>query len=154
MVFNKIGKVWSSRYLWGSNRNLIINNMKKVLSVIALLAFVLGTANLVQAQSTSDNALIGRAHSEVGSCIGQAHPLNGQLGNQGNSTNGVQSEVSVIGSCFAGGFLKRVSFYYITFGPPCNPDLEAPCRPPLPIFNLIATVDFDCAGNIVASECY
>lgn len=128
--------------------------MKKIISICLLLIMGMGAAISLQAQGqNNDNALIGKAHASVGSCVGQAHPLPGN-GNGGNSNSGIQSEVNVVGTCIAGGDLKRVSFYYIEFGPPCIPSEEDPCHPPLPLFVLIATVDFDCAGNIVASACY
>lgn len=111
--------------------------------IVFLVLALLGIAAL-PAQSTNTNALVGRAHQAVGQCIGQA---------QNDFEGPIQHQVDVVGSCFAGGFLYRVTFYHITYGPPCIPTEENPCHPPLPVYQGIATVDFDCAGDVIGSAC-
>jgi hypothetical protein len=110
----------------------------------AFLFMVLLGLGVASAQNTNPNALVGRAHQAVGACLGQAQQsINVQI----------QSRVDVVGSCFVSGFIHRVTFYFIEYGPICIPTEENPCTPALPLLSTVAVVEFDCEGNIISSEC-
>jgi hypothetical protein len=111
--------------------------------LFSFLLLVLGTG-VVQAQSQSDNALIGRARGALASCVGQAQQV---------APTPIQSRVDVISACFATGFIKRVTFYYIIFGPICNPAIDPECVPALPLYQEVGTVDFDCDGQVISASC-
>jgi hypothetical protein len=112
-------------------------------AIFSLFLMLMGFG-LLSAQNTTQNALVGRAHQEVGQCVGRANR---------DFSSPILHRVDVVGSCFVSGFLYRVTFYHVTFGTPCVPTEENPCVPPLPLYQGIATVDFDCVGNIIGSEC-
>jgi hypothetical protein len=111
--------------------------------LFSFLLLVLGTG-VLQAQSQSDNAITGRAHGALGPCLGQA---------QQAAPSPIQSRVDVISACYATGFIKRVTFYYIIYGPICNPNINPDCVPPLPLYQEVGYVEFDCDGKIVNVVC-
>lgn len=113
-------------------------------SIFFAMLFCLLGVGALQAQNGGDNALVGRARGALGPCYGQA---------QQGAPGPILSRVDVTGSCFAGGFIQRVTFYYIIFGPICDPVLDPDCRPALPLYQQVGTVDFDCAGNVIGTNC-
>lgn len=109
--------------------------MKKLFTLAS--AAIIGTlvSFSAHAQSLNDNALIGRATGELSSCLAQAH----QNGLE------VNASVNVIGTCPDGSLLREVVF---TGGPHCSPHEICPF-----FLVLIGSVQFDCDGNIVSSNC-
>lgn len=108
--------------------------MKKSIYAAALaIMMVIGFSASAQAQSTNDNALIGRA---VAAYRAQC---NLQLSGQ------VSGTVEDIGICFVEGFIKRVNLYPVV---QCH---REPC--PLILVIRLGSVDFDCEGNIISVNC-
>jgi hypothetical protein len=107
--------------------------MKNLLKFTAALLFAFSVVT-VNAQS-NDNSLIGKARGAAHECL--TPYLN---------SHDVDAFADVTGICIAGGFLHRVTF---TAGPKCPPNQVCPLFPTV----IIATVDFDCEGNIIAVNC-
>lgn len=109
--------------------------MKKSLKlVVAILSFV-AISTSVNAQSSNDQNLIGKARGAAHDC------LNTYL------SNGVAVDASVetTGICFVSGSLHKVTFYTTV---KCH---NEPC--PKPASVLIATVYFGCDDNVTSVEC-
>lgn len=109
-----------------------------LIRLIAFMAFAYCTFSFAAAQNNNnngntDNQLIGRATGAFnGGCAGPAiGPLNGA--------------VEIIGSCFNGGFIKRVLFFRQVncHQVDCNAIRFAP----------VGYVDFDCEGNVIGVSC-
>lgn len=115
--------------------------MKTIFQSVLALAFVLvtGSAAFAQSGGRPDSYYIGRAHSEVGACLGEEH---------GGGPSRIEASVAITGICFVSGELRRVTFYEVS-GPPCHSE---PC--PRPFVRLVAEVDFGCDDEIVGSTCY
>lgn len=105
--------------------------MKKL---ILLMALSLASVSFSQ---TSDNGLIGRARAAASDCIQSANLPAGWE---------VAGNVETTGICFVSGDLKRVTFYATLR---CS---HEPC--PRPAAYLVATVDFDCDGNVLNVTCH
>jgi hypothetical protein len=112
---------------------------KTMMATLALVLLTTFTSNAFAGGDKPDAYYVGKAHSEVGSCIGAAH---------GGGPSTIVSYVQTVSVCFVSGYLKQVSFYQV-FGPPCH---QEPC--PRPFVRLVATVDFGCDDEIVGSTCY
>lgn len=109
--------------------------MKKMFRIFA---FVICAATVQQAAAQSDagdNGLIGKARAAAHECI---QPY------QGNWE--INATVETTGICLVSGNLHRVTIYA---GPKCPPN--QPCI--MMVSQIIATVDFDCDGNVVHVEC-
>lgn len=117
-----------------------MKNFMKTFAVAGMLAAVFMVFNTVSAQN-SEGYYIGKAHAEVGSCVGQAH---------GGGPSQIQASVYTTSICFVSGNTTRVDFYQV-FGVPCNPS-QNPC--PRPFVRLVATVDFGCDDEVIGSVCY
>lgn len=105
--------------------------MKKLISTLALLLALTVSLN-VNAQS--DNSLIGRARGAAHECLQPYH---------GNYE--INASVETISICFVSGEINRVTF---TASPKCSGN--GPC----PFFEiLVATVEFDCDGNVASVNC-
>lgn len=104
--------------------------MKKAIKLLTAMAFVC-IAFAASAQSNNDNALAGKARGAAHECIQNA-----------NLSNLYRIDVSVelSGICFVEGFTHRA---YVSASIPGS---EAPTL-------LIATVDFDCGGNVFGVTC-
>lgn len=113
--------------------------LKTLLSACVLMMLTAFTSNAFAGGDKPDAYYIGKAHSEVGSCIGAAH---------GGGPSSIEAYVQNVSICFVSGYIKQVSFYEVS-GPPCH---QEPC--PRPFVRLIATVDFGCDDQIVGSTCY
>jgi hypothetical protein len=61
----------------------------------------------------------------------------------------IRPQISVISSCFAGGFLRRVDFYKVT---KCIPSPTKLC--PRPIAVIVASVNLGCNDEVMSSVCY
>ena len=117
--------------------------MKKSITFLAVPAFLFllfsGFTGKNSVQTSvppqNDAALIGRAHSAVGACLGAEHSGGAEI----------DAAVEITGICFVSGYNKRVNFWRSIR---CN---QMPC-PMLPTI-LVAWVDFDCEGNITGSWC-
>ena len=109
-----------------------MKNLSKVVMVITFTIFAFA------ASAQSDNSLIGRARIAAKECLDVYN---------GNNFIDVGANVETVGICFVSGELKRVNFYA---GPNCLPN-NKPC--PSFATRLVATVDFDCEGNIIAVTC-
>ena len=111
--------------------------MKKFIknSASIILAFFI-FSNVSNAQSNSDQKYIGKARAAVQDCISKC--LQQGIDVQGN--------VEITGICFFNGMLRRVNFYTSI---KCH---QEPC--PKIASRLVATVDFDCDGNVISSACY
>lgn len=105
--------------------------MKKTMKSLVLF-FALAFTTVVSAQN-NDNGLIGKAKGAAHECLTEAHGME------------IFSSVETFGICFVSGELKRVTFYAV---PKCH---QEPC--PKYMVRTIATVDFDCEGNIIAVNC-
>jgi hypothetical protein len=107
---------------------------RPVMLVVAMFAFM-AISNSVNAQSSNDEALIGKARGAAHDC------LNTYL------SNGIAVDASVetTGICFVSGELHKVVFYTTVR---CH---NEPC--PKPASVLIATVYFDCDNNATSVEC-
>jgi hypothetical protein len=109
--------------------------MKRVVMLcvgtIAFLAF----SNSVNAQSSNDENLIGKARGAAHDCL-NAYLSNGIAVDAGVETTGI---------CFVSGELHKVTFYTSVR---CH---NEPC--PKPASVLIATVYFDCDDNVTSVEC-
>jgi hypothetical protein len=100
------------------------------MAFVALFVFSSSTAN-----AQSENSYVGKATAELSQCLAEAH------------SNGleVSSSVNVIGTCPDGSELVEVTFIG---RPHCQP--HEPC----PFFAVfLGSVQFDCDGNIVSSQC-
>lgn len=109
-----------------------MNTIKK--SIVALVA-IFAFSFAANAQSTNDQALIGKAREAAKECL---QPYNGSYE--------ITASVEVTGICFVEGYTYKVTF---AAGPKCSG--TGPC----PAFAtiLVATVYFDCDGNVISSEC-
>ena len=114
------------------------STVKFLLTAVAAMFFFVN-ANAQGQGNQNDNALIGRAHGAPGiaHCIAQANndPLFEVIG---------QVETNAI--CFAGGFIKTVTFYRV---PVCH---QEPC--PRPAAQPVAEVTFGCEGEIIGAQCF
>ncbi len=107
--------------------------MKKIVSILFVVLFSALTFTKVNAQS-NDQALIGKARAAAHDCL-QPYESNFEI------TAGVQ----VGASCENGGNEKTVIF---AAGPRCTGN--GPC----PLFLIfVASVSFDCNGDVVAVNC-
>ena len=106
--------------------------MKNTMKIVALF-FALAITSAASAQN-NDQGLIGRA-------IGAAH----DCFDQGMHQLDINGNVETLGICFVSGEIKRVTLYA---SPKCH---QEPC--PKFATRIVATVDFDCSGNIIAVEC-
>lgn len=96
------------------------------------------TAN---AQSTNDNALIGKANGAAATCLSQYRNYS------------LITDISTIGACTKEGLLKRVTFSYLLIATrPCDPETGI-CYPIDYAYEVVAYVDFDCYGNVIYSSC-
>lgn len=109
-----------------------MNTIKKsIVALVAIFAFSFS----VNAQS-NDQALIGKARAAASQCL---TPY---------ITDGIAIDATVetVGICFVEGFTKQVKFYTTVR---CH---QEPC--PKPASVLVATVTFDCDGNVQDILCY
>jgi len=104
--------------------------------MFVVMLFTVISFSTVKAQSTNDEALIGKARGAAHECL---QPYLGSFYSIGSS-------VEVSGICFVEGFLYRVTFYA---GPNCSG--PNPC--PSFVTRIIATVDLDCGGNVFGVNC-
>lgn len=102
---------------------------------IVALFFALAFTTAATAQSNNnDKGLIGRAQGAAHECFTEGlHNLE------------INGSVETLGICFVSGEIKRVTLYA---SPKCHQD---PC--PRYMTRIVATVDFDCSGNIIAVNC-
>lgn len=109
--------------------------MKKTIYAFATLLMLTVMSVSVKAQSSSDEALIGKARGAAHDCL------------QPFLSNGTQIDASVetTSICFVSGELHKVVFYTTTN---CHP---TPCPAILSV--LVATVYFDCDNNVTSVEC-
>lgn len=91
--------------------------------------------SFVSFSQTSDNGLIGKAKGVAKECLKDAP--------QGWEING---SVETVGVCFVDGFITRVT---LSAEFRCHSEI---C--PQVASRLLATVDFDCDGNVIASSCF
>ncbi len=108
--------------------------------MIAALALVVSISSFTSIDNGNgnENSLIGRAHSEVAQCLAAAQVPGMRY----------EASVSVISSCFAGGFIRTVYFYQV----PAQPCHQEPC--PRPAVRLVASVQYGCDDDIIGSTCY
>lgn len=101
--------------------------------VIALFAVV--AFSFAASAQNADNALIGKAKGVAHECL-QNKPAGWE----------VSASIETVGICFVEGFIQRVTFYaeYKCHAENC-PKVAA---------RLLATVDFDCEGNVISYNCY
>lgn len=111
--------------------------MKNLLFKSSFVLFLLFTTSVSFAQSAKNdnNNLVGKARGAAATCLTEYIQ-------QGFA---IASQVETTGICFVSGELKKVSFYTTVR---CN---TQPC--PRPYSILIATVYFDCEGNVTSVEC-
>lgn len=105
--------------------------MKKVILSIVTI-FLLSFVSFSQ---SNDNSLIGKAKGAAHECLQNA-PSGWQI----------SGSTETIGICFVEGFITRVTLY-----------AEFRCHSencPKVAARLLATVDFDCEGNVISSTCY
>lgn len=105
--------------------------MKKLLLGVAAVCLLTFAST---AQSDNDNALIGKARGAAHECLRDA-PSGWEI----------NAGVETLGICFVQGEIKRVTFY-ASFR--CHTEV---C--PKIADRLVATVDFDCDGNVVSVTC-
>ncbi|MFL5753015.1 MAG: hypothetical protein ACJ76F_06380 [Bacteroidia bacterium] len=110
-----------------------MKNLLKTLSVI----FVFVATFSANAQSGNDNSLIGKARGAAHECLQPYH----------GSFYQIDASVETIAICFVSGELSRVTF---TAGPNCSGPGPCPAFPT----RIIATVEFDCEGNVASVTCY
>jgi hypothetical protein len=111
------------------------------LGMIALFTFVFSSA-IAQGNGNGQNnpnGLVGRAHGAPGiaQCIADAN---------NDPLYEIVAQVETVSSCFAGGFITRVTFYKT---PVCH---QEPC--PRPATVPVAEVTFGCEGEIIGSQCF
>jgi hypothetical protein len=109
--------------------------MKNTMKIVALF-FSLAFTSAINAQNYgNDNALIGRATGAAHECFTEGlHNLD------------INGSVETIGICYVSGDLKRVTLYA---SPKCH---QKPCIMKMMV-RVVATVDFDCYGNITSVNC-
>ncbi len=108
--------------------------MKNTFKIIAIFfALVLTTSATAQ---NNDNGLIGRAIGAAQECFGN-----------GLNDIEVNGSVETVGICFVSGEIKRVTLYAT---PKCH---QQPCIMSRYMVHIVATVDFDCDGNLIAVNC-
>lgn len=112
-----------------------MKTLNKFLAASVITIMFTLTANNTKAQSTNDNALIGRAQGAAHECINEAR----QPGYE------ISGQIETIGICFNGGFITKVTFYKT---PVCH---QEPC--PRPIAEPVAEVTFGCEGEIINVQC-
>ena len=107
--------------------------MFKHLLLVGLAASLLPTTALAQA---SEGRLTSTAKREVRTCLNDADRDGWEI----------ESSVSTVSTCFAGGFIREVNFYssYI-----CRPNQICPRVADF----LVATVTFGCDDNIIEARC-
>lgn len=105
--------------------------MKKVL--LSLVAGFL--LSFVSFSQTADNALIGKAKGVAHECLQNA-PSGWEIA----------GSTETIGICFVSGFITRVT---LSAEFRCHSEI---C--PKVAARLLATVDFDCEGNVISYTCY
>ena len=104
------------------------------LKTTAVLALLITGATL-NAQSTNNNNLIGKARGAASNCLNYYY-------SQGIS---IGASVETTGICFVSGELHKVSFYTTV---KCH---NEPC--PKPASVLVATVYFDCENKVTSVDC-
>jgi len=108
--------------------------MKKIVLAIALVAFVAGLGSAFAATNYTQAAI--KAAKDAG-CI--------------TSTQDIEVSVDTTAICFVSGDLKTAYVYYVPFSN-CHDTPNKPC--PKPAVQLKATVEFGCAGEVIAVTCY
>lgn len=104
--------------------------------LLTMTAAVLLSASSLFAQN--DNGLIGRAQGAANECLNDFNP----------SQWDIHSSVNDVAICFVSGTIKEVVFFAT---PKVSKDMYPLVRF-MPI--VVATVRFDCNGDIVSTECY
>ncbi len=107
--------------------------MKKTIKIVALFVALAFSANS-NAQESNDQCLIARAIAASHQCLGQDPG--------GLDINGF---VETTGICYVSGETKKVTVFA---APKCH---HHPC--PMYASRLVATVEFDCEGNIASVTC-
>lgn len=107
--------------------------MKKPISILGLAVALTVT---LSANAQSDNSFIGKAHGAAHDCL---QPYLGP-------TYEIDAFVEETSICFVSGSLHTVTF---TAGPKCNGNGPCPTFPT----RIIATVDFNCEGEVVSVNC-
>jgi hypothetical protein len=105
--------------------------MKKFIQAFVVV-LCLGITTTLNAQN--DQALIGKARGAAHECLAQF---------EGNYE--INAFVDVTGICFVSGNTYRVTF---SAGPKCPPNHICPL-----FIILVATVEFDCDGNVTYVSC-
>lgn len=106
--------------------------MKNTMKIVALF-FALAFTTAASAQGkNNDNSLIARAKAAANGCT------------DGFNNSELNASVETLGICFVSGEIKRVTVYGM---PKCTSDF---C---IMMITIVATVDFDCDGNIIAVNC-
>ncbi len=107
--------------------------MKNTMKIVALF-FALAFTTAASAQGKhNDNALIGKARGAAHECL-----------TEGLNNSELNASIETLGICFVSGQIKRVTLYGM---PKCTSDF---C---IMMVRIVATVDFDCDGNIIAVNC-